>query len=63
MSMERDGYEADKNDIKIMDWKSQKVSNLTKDWDESVVGDVFGLQILRRFIIPQLSEGLSNYSL
>ncbi len=41
MSMERDGYEADKNDIKIMDWKSQKVSNLTKDWDESVVGDVF----------------------
>ena len=41
MSMERDGYEADKNDIKIMDWKSHKVSNLTKDWDESVVGDVF----------------------
>lgn len=41
MSMERDGYEADKNDVKIMDWKSQKVSNLTKDWDESVVGDVF----------------------
>lgn len=41
MSMERDGYEADKNDIKIMDWKSQKVSNLTKNWDESVMGDVF----------------------
>lgn len=41
MSMERDGYEADKNDVKIMDWKSQKVSNLTKDWDESVVGDIF----------------------
>ncbi len=41
MSMERDGYEADKNDIKIMDWKSQKSSNLTKNWDESVVGDVF----------------------
>lgn len=41
MSMEREGYEADKNDIKIMDWKSQKVSNLTKKWDESVVGDVF----------------------
>ena len=44
MSMERDGYEADKNDIKIMDWKSHKVSNLTKDWDESVVGDVFWTQ-------------------
>ncbi len=44
MSMERDGYEADKNDIKLMDWKSRKVSNLTKDWDESVVGDVFWTQ-------------------
>ncbi|UFK97800.1 S9 family peptidase [Kaistella faecalis] len=44
MSMERDGYEADKNDIKLMDWKSRKVSNLTKEWDESVVGDVFWTQ-------------------
>lgn len=40
-SMERDGYEADKNDIKLMDWKSGKTSNLTKGWDESVSGDVF----------------------
>ncbi|MCX8523803.1 S9 family peptidase [Chryseobacterium formosus] len=40
-SMERDGYEADKNDIKLMDWKSGKTSNLTKVWDESVTGDVF----------------------
>ncbi len=41
MSMERDGYEADKNDLKIMDWKSGKTTNLTKDWDESVTGSVF----------------------
>lgn len=41
MSMERDGYEADKNDVKIMDWKSRKVTNLTQNWDESVGGDVF----------------------
>ncbi|ASW73052.1 peptidase S9 [Chryseobacterium piperi] len=40
-SMERDGYEADKNDIKIMDWKSGKTENLTKNWDESVSGSVF----------------------
>jgi dipeptidyl aminopeptidase/acylaminoacyl peptidase len=40
-SMERDGFEADKNDIKLMDWKSGKTSNLTKAWDESVTGDVF----------------------
>ncbi|TXF79601.1 S9 family peptidase [Chryseobacterium sp.] len=43
-SMERDGYEADKNDVKIMDWKSRQVTNLTKDWDESVAGDVFWAQ-------------------
>lgn len=40
-SMARDGYEADKNDIKILDWKSGKISNLTSKWDESVSGDVF----------------------
>ncbi|MPS66655.1 S9 family peptidase [Chryseobacterium sp.] len=40
-SMARDGYEADKNDVKIMDWKSGKISNLTSSWDESVSGDVF----------------------
>ncbi|MDO3423286.1 S9 family peptidase [Chryseobacterium sp. APV1] len=40
-SMARDGYEADKNDVKIMDWKSGKTINLTQSWDESVSGDVF----------------------
>ncbi|KMQ68803.1 peptidase S9 [Chryseobacterium sp. FH2] len=40
-SMARDGYEADKNDVKIMDWKSGKTSNLTGAWDESISGDVF----------------------
>lgn len=39
-SMEREGYEADKNDIVIMDWKSKAKTNLTKTWDESVTGDV-----------------------
>ncbi|MBW8361671.1 MAG: S9 family peptidase [Kaistella sp.] len=43
-SMERDGYEADKNDVKIMDWKSGQITNLTKGWDESVAGDVFWAQ-------------------
>lgn len=44
MSMARDGYEADKNDLKIMDWKSGKTTNLTKDWDESITGSVFWSQ-------------------
>lgn len=39
-SMARDGYEADKNDLKILDWKSGKITNLTSGWDESVSGDV-----------------------
>lgn len=44
MSMARDGYEADKNDLKIMDWKSGKTTNLTQGWDESVTGSVFWSQ-------------------
>ena len=39
-SMERDGYEADKNDIVVMDLATKKKTNLTKNWDESIVGDV-----------------------
>ena len=39
--MERDRYEADKNDIKLMDWATGKTTNLTKNWDDSVTGDVF----------------------
>ncbi|MDO5614984.1 MAG: S9 family peptidase [Cruoricaptor ignavus] len=39
-SMERDGYEADKNDIKIIDWKTKDKKNLTKNWDESVTGSI-----------------------
>ena len=41
LSMEREGYEADKNDIKILEWKTGKVSNLTSKWDESVAGSFF----------------------
>lgn len=40
-SMKRDGYEADKNDIVIMDWKTKAKTNLTQNWDESVTGATF----------------------
>jgi len=36
--MIRDGYEADKNDIILMNWPSQRKVNLTEGWDESVSG-------------------------
>ncbi|WP_374330394.1 prolyl oligopeptidase family serine peptidase, partial [Soonwooa sp.] len=41
LSMKRDGYEADKNDIIVMDWKSKTKKNLTEAWDETVSGSTF----------------------
>lgn len=35
LSMARDGFEADKNDLKIMDFKTGTVKNLTQNWDET----------------------------
>lgn len=40
-SMARDGYESDKNDIIVMDWKSKTKNNITKHWNESVTGGTF----------------------
>ena len=40
-SMERDGFEADKNRIIVMDWKTRSKTDLTKNWNESATGDVF----------------------
>lgn len=40
-SMKREGYEADKNDIIVMDWKTGAKKNLTEEWDESVTGSTF----------------------
>jgi len=40
-SMAVDGYEADKNDLIIMNWKTREKINLTKSWDETLDGDFF----------------------
>lgn len=40
-SMANDGYESDKKDIKIMNWATGKVINLTENWDEIVGGNAF----------------------
>lgn len=40
-SMARDGYEADKNDLVIMNWKTGAKTNLTKNWDDSVTDNYF----------------------
>ena len=39
LSMKRDGYEADKNDIIVMDVSNGYKFNLTAAWDETVDGD------------------------
>lgn len=39
LSMKNDGYEADKNDIVIMDFSNGYQLNLTAAWDETVDGD------------------------
>jgi len=41
LSMSRDGFEADKNDIVIMDVATKKVINLTSKWDGTVDGFVW----------------------
>ena len=38
LSMAIDGYEADKNELIVMDWKTRKTENLTQDWDETIDG-------------------------
>jgi dipeptidyl aminopeptidase/acylaminoacyl peptidase len=36
LSMARDGFEADKQDIIVMDWGTHTTNNITKTWDETV---------------------------
>lgn len=39
LSMKTDGFEADKNDIIVMDWAGGKKQNITEAWDETVDGN------------------------
>jgi dipeptidyl aminopeptidase/acylaminoacyl peptidase len=38
LSMRRDGFESDKQDVMIMDWLTRTKRNLTKDYDETING-------------------------
>jgi dipeptidyl aminopeptidase/acylaminoacyl peptidase len=42
LSMGRDGYEADKNDIVVMDVENKKKRNITAKWDGTVEGFIWG---------------------
>lgn len=41
LSMERDGFESDKRDIKLMNWATKTHTNVTAHFDETVYGDAF----------------------
>lgn len=41
LSMARDGYEADKNDVVVMDVVSHKITNLTAKWDGTAEGFIW----------------------
>lgn len=41
LSMGRDGYEADKNDIIVMDVNTRKTTNITAKWDGTVEGFIW----------------------
>lgn len=56
-SMARDGYEADKNDIVIMNWITGAKTNLTKNWDESLTGDVFWTQDSKKIYFTTAFRG------
>ena len=36
LSMARDGFEADKSELWVMDWQTKAMHSLTRDWDETV---------------------------
>lgn len=38
LSMKTDGFEADKNDLVVMDWSSRQKENVTAAWDETIDG-------------------------
>ncbi|WP_379964657.1 prolyl oligopeptidase family serine peptidase [Epilithonimonas sp. UC225_85] len=56
-SMARDGYEADKNDIMVMDWKAMTSVNLTKAWDESLSGDAAWSQDAKQIYFTSAFRG------
>lgn len=55
LSMKEDGYEADKNDIILMDVKSGNKVNLTEKWDETVQSFKFSDDGSRIFFIAVMN--------
>jgi dipeptidyl aminopeptidase/acylaminoacyl peptidase len=42
LSMQRDGFESDKQDIVVMDWLTNNKTTITSNWDETVNSFVWG---------------------
>jgi hypothetical protein len=59
--MARDGYEADKNDVKIMDWKSGRQQILQQVGMTAFQEMFFGEQIQKRSIYSSLQRNKTTF--
>ncbi len=60
LSMKRDRYEADKNDIIILNLKTNRKINLTQNWDESVTGDLIWTPDGKNILFTAAQGGTKN---
>lgn len=51
LSMERDGYESDQNELMVMDWSTKRVISLTESWDETLDGFSWSADDKRIFFV------------
>ena len=55
LQMEKDGFEADKNDIIVMDWATGKTENLTADMDITCGGFTLDIIVSSNGVISELA--------
>jgi dipeptidyl aminopeptidase/acylaminoacyl peptidase len=51
LSMARDGFESDQNELMVMDWSTKRVISLTETWDETLDGFSWSADNQRIFFV------------
>lgn len=51
LSMQRDGYESDQNELMVMDWATKRVISMTESWDETLESFVWSKDNQRIYFI------------
>lgn len=57
LSMAHDGFEADKNDLVILDWATGTKRNVTAQWDESVTGFIWSQEANNQLYFTAYTDG------